>query len=908
MKNNSCISSAVVTFLGLLSVSSLVATDGVYNSNLLSGVWENSDNWLNGDIANGEGAVADVVIDYAGNHILEFSGDITLGVLNIGNISTSTSGNFTFRSTVGSGAWLHMNNGDEMAVITRNPSLASIAATIDTNIAIYKNGLRIAGAPGVRALNVGSAGYTIQNQDVDGGFAWLAVANGGGQVLAVNAKIDDGWGTVGVRVEEGVVSLGGQDNNFTGGIVVQGGQLRGSNASLAGNTIYLGNADTGGATTRFGAVLSETIVNDIVVAAGPSGAATLQGEFHPSDLVKTVTYSGNISLGRNLSITTLIGVEVTGSISGSGQLHLGATNSFSNRYITLSGNNTHSGGTFLTMGNVRYNLGHASAPGTGILGIGTPTGTTHSSAVEIDNTSGAAMRLGNNNVLRLANFSFVGTDDLHMGDGAVTIGPSVAVVNVQDKKLTIGGVISGANKSFGNAGAGRLVLEELNTYTGRTTVGGILSVTSLANGGVASHIGQSTNSAANLVLNRGTLEYTGSGVATDRLFTLGYGGGAIESSGTGALVFGNTGAVALTQGGISVTLPANASSYASGSTIIHVSNSSSFTTADLAVGMSVSGGAIPPGSVITAILDGGRIEISNPTTGTHPGAPNNVISFGGLSHRELVLKGTNTNDNELAASLSDAGDGTVGLRKTGSGKWVLTGTHSYTGTTTVEAGTLVVGSAGALNSSTVAVVTGGRFVHNSSVARTGGIDLQGSAGGRAILSGGGLFDVALALNHIGDTLSPGEDIGTMTFAVDQSWASFTYEFDLANFTGLVGGSDFDRILIQGSLDLTGGSGDYVLDLRSLTALFETGPVENFTEGGGSWTILSAESGINGFVAGNWTILTDRFDAGETPIGHWWLSQSGGDLLLNYGAIPEPSTYIMMMGSVGALWMAYRRRV
>ena len=907
MKNNSCMAPAVVTFLSLLSASALYATNGIYNSTVSGGTWDDSDQWVDGYIADGVGAVAEVQINYNGNHILEFSDDVTVGVLTLGNISAGTSANFTVRSADGSDAWLHMNNGDEMAVITRNSTTASQGAALNTNIAIYSGGLRIVAASDARALNVGAPAYTIQNRDMDGGLAWLALANGGGQVLAVNAKIDDGWGSVGVRVEQGVVSLNGQDNNFTGGIVIQGGQLRASSAALAGNTIYLGNSSTGSSSTRFGALLSETIANDIVVAAGPGGDAILQGEFMSNDTLRTVTYSGDISLGRNLTINTLIGVNVTGSISGAGQLNLGSSNVYADRYITLSNENTHTGGTFMASANTRYNLGNAKAPGTGTLGFGSPTGNTHVAGAELDNTSGAAMRLAYNNALRLTNFTFVGTDDLHMGDGAVTLGPSAVVVNVLAKNLTIGGVISGAGKSFGNAGAGRLVLEGLNTYTGRTTVGGILSVSALADGGVASHIGQSNSSAANLVLNRGTLEYTGSGATTDRLFTLGYGGGAIDSSGTGALVFGSAGNVALTEGPVSVALPANGSSYASGSKTIHVSNTNAFTTADLVVGMSVTGAAIAPGTVITAILDGGRIEISQPTTAAPPGAPNNTISFGGLSYRELVLKGANTDDNELAASLSDASDGTVGLRKSGSGKWILTGAHSYTGATTVEGGTLVVGGAGELNSSTVAVSAGGRFVHESSVARTGGIDLHGSSAGRAILSGGGLFDAALTLDHTGDTLSPGEGVGTMTFAVDQSWASFTYEFDLANFTGLSGGSDFDQILIQGSLSLTGGSGDYILDLRSLTALLEAGPVENFTGGAASWAILSAENGISGFNAGYWTILTDHFDAGGADAGYWWLSQSGDDLMLNYAAIPEPSTYAMTIGSLGLCWMARRRR-
>jgi len=85
-----------------------------------------------------------------------------------------------------------------------------------------------------------------------------------------------------------------------------------------------------------------------------------------------------------------------------------------------------------------------------------------------------------------------------------------------------------------------------NSYSGGNTIaGGILQASYLANGGNNSSIGASSSAAANLLLTSGgTLQYIGSGNATtDRLFTLGNGGGVLRSSGSGTLNFTNTGAI-----------------------------------------------------------------------------------------------------------------------------------------------------------------------------------------------------------------------------------------------------------------------------------------------------------------------------------------------------------------------------
>lgn len=95
---------------------------------------------------------------------------------------------------------------------------------------------------------------------------------------------------------------------------------------------------------------------------------------------------------------------------------------------------------------------------------------------------------------------------------------------------------------FVKTGTNTLILTEQNTYNGATRIeNGTLSISDIKNGGLDSQIGRASNVANGIMLAGGRLQYTGSGSTTDRLFNL-TASSVIESSGTGALVFTNTGA------------------------------------------------------------------------------------------------------------------------------------------------------------------------------------------------------------------------------------------------------------------------------------------------------------------------------------------------------------------------------
>jgi autotransporter-associated beta strand protein len=261
----------------------------------------------------------------------------------------------------------------------------------------------------------------------------------------------------------------------------------------------------------------------------------------------------------------------------------------------------------------------------------------------------------------------------------------------------------------------------------------------------------------------------------------------------------------------------------------------------------------------------------------------------------------------IGGVLQVSSTGTAGLTKAGAGTLELRGASTYTGATTVAAGVLAIaGTTGSINSTSgITVAAGGTLRYNSSTALTKAPTLSGTgtgSGQRAVLGGTGPINVAVTLDNTGDVLSPGNSPGIQNYTVGQSWSSFSYDWEINNFTGTTAGTDFDQIVSGSTLDLTGTSGSYILNVLGLTAGNVAGSVPNFSEIDRSWTILTS-TGLTGFNAANWTINTDGFT--DPDAGTWELDQDGNNLVLSYTAIPEPAT--ALLGGLGLLALLRRRR-
>lgn len=386
------------------------------------------------------------------------------------------------------------------------------------------------------------------------------------------------------------------------------------------------------------------------------------------------------------------------------------------------GDNNHGGETRVARGNVHYadndslnqGLGMIRAVG-GAVGVDTGVANNATFMAKIDPDSTGGLMLAASDAAAALDF----TSTLANAAGMTVAAP--------ETDLTYTGAITPANATYGlGGGSGKLTLPNAqlsgtnavvirnggsvellgdNTYTGPTTVMGrpedvTLIVDDLADGGAASSIGAASSDAENLYIQGSTFRYEGSGDSTDRLFTIGTLGATIESSGTGPLVFSNPG-----------LLGRDDAEPRSGTLDDFTGNPDVITeiadTSDIVAGMAVSdpdsggtftqppcepGGAncIPAGTVVTGV--------SSNSVGLSNSFPfilkeNTTIVFGTVE-RTLTLSGDNAGDNVLASIISDSPlGGVVAVEKTGTGRWILSGSNAYTGDTTVEDGVLSITSA-----------------------------------------------------------------------------------------------------------------------------------------------------------------------------------------------------------------------
>jgi autotransporter-associated beta strand protein len=382
--------------------------------------------------------------------------------------------------------------------------------------------------------------------------------------------------------------------------------------------------------------------------------------------------------------------------------------------------------------------------------------------------------IGPNSDNQISAGSIAGSTTFFLGGNQLTVGSTNLSTTVSGT-IEDGGSFGGSGASLVKIGTGTLTLSGVNTYSGGTTInGGAIAVSADNNLGAAS---------GGLTLGGGTLQTTGT-FTSARAVTLNAGGGTFNTNAGTALTLTNavSGSGGLTKaGGGTLTLLA-ASTYSGGTTV---------NAGTLQLGP---GGSLAAGSALA--INGGTFNLNgnNQTVGTISGSGGGIV----LGNGTLTMgDGSNTT---LAAVIS----GTGGVIKQGGGILNLTGANTYTGPTSVMAGTLAV---------------------NGSLAGNVTVGSAGTLGGNGTIAG-------VVTNN--GTIAPGNSIGLLT--VNGSFvqsAGSIYQVEL-NAAG-----QNDRI------NVTGAPGTAVIQGGTVQVLAAGGTYGKST----TYTILNASGGVSGAYAG-----------------------------------------------------------
>ena len=285
---------------------------------------------------------------------------------------------------------------------------------------------------------------------------------------------------------------------------------------------------------------------------------------------------------------------------------------------------------------------------------------------------------------------------------------------------------------------------------------------------------------------------------------------------------------------------------------------------------------------------------------------------GTLGTTNVIDNGTLALNRSDAVTLGNTISGTGAFIQKGTGTTTLTGNNSYTGTTTISAGTLKLGAGASLASTNINLGT---------MASQGTLDLTGKSSGYTVatnqaLSGSGSVTMAASQTLTiasGANLAPGNNgsgvltvNGSLTLATN---SSTSMEVTGTNAAGASGG--FDQIAVK--LGNFSAGGTLTINISGLV-LSSTPITDNIFSysNGGSWN--SAQNFFSVVLTGLYPGTMAYTSAGTT----WsWQSTFGNETdsvslnmttgVLTMTAVPEPSTYALFGLGALTLAVAYGRR-
>ena len=728
------------------------------------------------------------------------------------------------------------------------------------------------------------------------GVAASAVSIGAeaGSTLTISGNIDGAQSLT--KVGAGLLALSGT-NTWTGATIVSAGTLRLDAATGVPTTVLTVNggtfdlngfsktmntlSGTGGAITLGSGALT---VNQLAagtfagVISGTgsltkSGAGTLTltgaNTYSGGTTVSAGTLAGNAtSLQGNIVNNAIVSFNqaaagtYAGSMSGTGSLAKSGAGT-----LILSGVNSYTGGTTLTAGTLQGNSaslqGNIAASNTTVVVFDQTAAGTYSGVLS---GAGSLTKIGAGTLTLAGVNTYTGgtrfnagtiaaATDAQLGTGALTFNGGalqtlaafnsakavsllgVGTIDTNGFAANLTGAITGVGSLVKN-GAGTLTVTGNNTFSGGTTVN-------------AGTLQGSTTSLRNAIVNNSAVIFNQTAAGT-------YAG---VMSGAGSMT--KIGAGNLTLSG--------ANTYSGGTTVTAgtLTGSSTSVQGNIVNNASVVFNQAAAGTYAGAMTGTGALTKTGAgtltLTGANTYAGGTTVSAGTLQGDTASLQGSIVNNAAVVFNQTAAGtyagvmSGTGSLTKSGAGTLTLSGVNSYSGGTSINAGTLAVASDVQLgtgnltfNGGTLQTTAVFASAKNVALAGTGTIDTNGFATNLSgVISGSGALTKTgagtLILSGV-NTYSGGTTVGAGTLQGD----STSLQGNINNNTAVI----FDQAATGTYAGVMSGTG--ALTKNNSGTLILTGA--NTYAGGttlNAGTLQGNTASLQGNIANNAAVVFDQ---------------------------------------------------